>query len=128
MNISEVINSNLNQRLHNLRDEVKKNIIYGEEYLINKKSDNKNNKTEKNNNQIKDDILELINNDEEDQKLINEISIDDIKNSDKKGILGNINSFYNKYGYKYIELDFESPLREEYILFVLDRINDFFFD
>ena len=126
MNISEVINSNLNQRLHNLRDEVKKNIIYGEEYLINKKSDNKNNKTEKNNNQIKDDILELINNDEEDQKLINEISIDDIKNSDKKGILGNINSFYNKYGYKYIELDFESPLGEEYILFVLDRINDFF--
>ena len=126
MNISEVINSNLNQRLHNLRDEVKKNIIYGEEYLINKKSDNKNNKTEKNNNQIKDNILELINNDEEDQKLINEISIDDIKNSDKKGILGNINSFYNKYGYKYIELDFESPLGEEYILFVLDRINDFF--
>ena len=126
MNISEVINSNLNQRLHNLRDEVKKNIIYGEEYLINKKSNNKNNETKKKNNQSRDEIFELINKNEEEQKLIDEISIDDIKDSDKNEILGNINSFYNKYGYKYIEFNFESPLGEEYILFVLDRINDFF--
>ena len=125
MNISEVINSNLNQRLHNLRDEVKKNIIYGEEYLINKKS-NSNNESKKKNNQARDEIFELINKDEEEQKLIDGISIEDIKDSDKKGILENINSFYNKYGYKYIELNFESPLGEEYILFVLDRINDFF--
>ena len=120
MNISEVINNNLNQRLHNLRDEVKYNIIYGEEYLINKKSDNKNNKTGQKDIEYKDD------NDEEDQKLIKEISIDDIKKSDKKGILENMNSFYNKYGYKYIELNFDSPLGEEYILFVIDKINDFF--
>ena len=125
MNISEVINNNLNQRLHNLRDEVKYNIIYGEEYLINKKTDNKS-KSEKMNNHAKDEILDLINNDEEEQNLINEISVDNMKNSDKKGILENVNSFYNRYGYKYIELDFESPLGEEYILFVLDRINDFF--
>ena len=125
MDISEVINSNLNQRLHNLRDEVKKNIIYGEEYLINKKS-NSNNESKKKNNQARDEIFELINKDEEEQKLIDGISIEDIKDSDKKGILENINSFYNKYGYKYIELNFESPLGEEYILFVLDRINDFF--
>ena len=126
MNISEVINSNLNQRLHNLRDEVKYNIIYGEEYLINKKSGNKNNKSAQKNNQVDEDILDLINNDEEEQKLINEISIEDIKNSDKKGIVDNLNSFYNRYGYKYIEFNFESPLGDEYILFVLDRINDFF--
>ena len=126
MNISEVINSNLNQRLHNLRDEVKYNIIYGEEYLINKKSGNKTNKSAQKNIQMDDDILDLINNDEEEQKLINEISIEDIKNADKKGIVDNLNSFYNRYGYKYIEFNFESPLGEEYILFVLDRINDFF--
>ena len=126
MNISEVINNNLNQRLHNLRDEVKYNIIYGEEYLINKKSDNKNNKARQKDIEYKDEIYEIINHDEEEQKLINEMSIDDIKKSDKKGILDNMNSFYNKYGYKYIELNFESPLGEEYILFVIDRINDFF--
>ena len=94
MNISEVINNNLNQRLHNLRDEVKYNIIYGEEYLINKKTDNKS-KSEKMNNHAKDEILDLINNDEEEQNLINEISVDNMKNSDKKGILENVNSFYN---------------------------------
>ena len=126
MNISEVINNNLNQRLHNLRDEVKYNMIYGEEYLINQKSDNKNNKARQKDIEYKDEIYQIINHDEEEQKLINEISIDDIKNSDKKGILDNMNSFYNKYGYKYIELNFESPLGEEYILFVIDRINDFF--
>ena len=125
MNIEEVININLNQKLHNLKDEVKYNVIYGEELLINKKSDKQNNKSENKKKQIHDDIFDLVNNEEE-QKLINEQTIDDIKNSDKKEILGNLNSFYNKYGYKYIEFDFESPLGEEYILFVLDRINDFF--
>ena len=126
MNDTEAITNNLTQRLHNLRDEVKYNIIYGEEYLINKKSENKGNKSEKGIHNEKNDILEIINNEEEEQKLINEMSIDNMKNSDKKGIVDNVNSFYNKYGYKYIELNFESPLGEEYILFVLDRINDFF--
>ena len=126
MNDTEAITNNLTQRLHNLRDEVKYNIIYGEEYLINKKSENKSNKSEKGIHNEKNDILEIINNEEEEQKLINEMSIDNMKNSDKKGIVDNVNSFYNKYGYKYIELNFESPLGEEYILFVLDRINDFF--
>ena len=33
---------------------------------------------------------------------------------------------YNKFGFKYIEFNFENPTGEEYLLFVLDRINDFF--
>ena len=41
MNIEEVININLNQKLHNLKDEVKYNVIYGEELLINKNQINK---------------------------------------------------------------------------------------
>ena len=54
------------------------------------------NESKKKNNQARDEIFELINKDEEEQKLIDGISIEDIKDSDKKGILENINSFYNK--------------------------------
>ena len=124
LNVSEVINNNLDQRLHNLKDEVKYNIIYGEEILINKKQEKNINKKEidKKNNEIMDEISDLIINEEE-HKLINEMSIKDEYN---KGFIGNMNSFYNKYGYKFIDFSFESPIGEEYLLFVLDRINDFF--
>ena len=125
LNISEVINNNLDQRLHNLKDEVKENIIYGEELLINKKQEKNIMKKEiaKKNNEIIDEISDLISKNEEEHKLINE-STNDEKN--KNGFIGNTNSFYNKYGYKYIDFNFESPIGEEYLLFVLDRINDFF--
>ena len=67
LNIKEVINNNLGQRLHNLKDEVKSHIIYGEEYLINKKAEKNMNKKdmEKKNNEILDDISDLISNDDE---------------------------------------------------------------
>ena len=127
MNIDQVINNNLDQRLHNLKDEVKYNVIYGEEFLINKKAENNINKKEnKKNNELIDEIPDLISNDEEEQKLLNEISTKDINDRNKKGFIGNINSFFNKYGFKFIEYNFDSPLGEEYILYVLDRINDFF--
>ena len=126
LNISEVINNNLDQRLHNLKDEVKYNIIYGEELLINKKSEKNINKKEmdKKNNEIMDEISDLISNNEEDN-LINDISTKNPKAPNNKGFIGNINSFFNKYGYKFIDFNFESPIGEEYLLFVLDRINDF---
>ena len=53
----------------------------------------------------------------------------DKNKKDKKLNLNNskiMNSFYFKFGYKYIEFNFENPTGEEYLLFVLDRINDFF--
>ena len=125
-NVKEVINNNLDQRLHNLKDEVKSNIIYGEELLINKKAENNINKKDmdKKNNEIMADISDLISNNEEEHKLINDTN--DPTNLNNKGLIGNINSFYNKYGYKFIDFNFESPIGEEYLLFVLDRINDFF--
>jgi hypothetical protein len=128
LNISEVINNNLDQRLHNLKDEVKYNIIYGEELLINKKSEKNSNKKEmvKKNNEIMDDISDLISNNEEEHKLINDISNKNPKEPNNKEFIGNLNSFFNKYGYKFIDFNFESPIGEEYLLFVLDRINDFF--
>ena len=125
MNIEEVINNNLDQRLHNLKDEVKYNVIYGEESLINKKAEkNINKKDDKKDNELIDEIPDLLSTNEEEHKLLNEISTKDDQN--KKGFIGNLNSFYNKYGFKFIEYNFDSPLGEEYVLFVLDRINDFF--
>ena len=126
MNIGEVINNNLDQRLHNLKDEVKYNVIYGEELLNNRKTEKKksNKKSINNNNEVMDEISDLI--DEEDHRPLNEIYDEDWENSNEKAVLGNINSFYNKFGYKFIDYNFDSPLGEEYILFVLDRINDFF--
>ena len=128
LKIKEVINNNLDQRLHNLKDEVKSNIIYGEEYLINKKAEKNINKKdmEKKNNEILDEISDLISNDDEEHKLLNEMSGKDPNDPKNKDFIGNMNSFYNKYGYKFIDFNFESPIGEEYLLFVLDRINDFF--
>ena len=122
LNINEVINNNLDQRLHNLKDEVKSHIIHGEELLINKKSENNLNKKEMDNknNEMIDDISDLIPNNEEEHKLINE------NTTNQNSGFTNINNFYNRYGYKFIDFNFESPNGEEYLLFVLDRINDFF--
>ena len=125
LNVNEVINNNLDQRLHNLKDEVKSNIIYGEELLINKKAEKNINKKEMDN-KNNEEISDLISNNEEEQKLINDISTKNTKNQNKSGFTGNVNSFFNKYGYKFIDFNFESPNGEEYLLFVLDRINDFF--
>ena len=125
MDIEEVINNNLDQRLHNLKDEVKYNVINGEEYLINKKSEkNINKKDDKRNNDLIDEIPDLLSANEEEHKLLNEMPTKDEEN--KKGFIGNINSFYNKYGFKFLEYNFDAPIGEEYVLFVLDRINDFF--
>ena len=55
MNKSEVIEIILKKDYY-FRYEVKYNIFYGEEYLINKKSDNKNNKSDKKDIKINDDI------------------------------------------------------------------------
>ena len=126
MNIDEVINNNLDQRLHNLKDEVKYNIINGEEFLINKKSGKNHNKKEINgkNDEIIDEISGIIN--EEEKNPMKEMQTDDFQDSEKKNVVGNVNSFYNKYGYKFIDFNFEKPIGEEYILLVLDKINDFF--
>ena len=127
MNVREVINNNLDQRLHNLKDEVKYNVINGEELLINKKSEKNINKKEmKKNNASMNDISDLIANNEEEHKFLKEISTNDPRDPNNKAFIGNVNSFYNKYGFKFIEYNFESPIGEEFILFVLDRINDFF--
>ena len=130
MDIEEVENENLNRKLHNLKKEVKDNIIHGEEIMIkNSNYNNKNDgeKVEKNNEEEEDieieggnedlidsDIIEPTN---EKNKNIKKLNVNNIKNS---------NSFYNKFGFKYIEFNFENPTGEEYLLFVLDRINDFF--
>ena len=129
MNIEEVENENLNRKLHNLKDDVKKNIIHGEEILIkNSNYNNKNDgeKVEKNNDE--EEEIEIEGNEDLIDSDIIEDKNEKMKNIKKFNVNNseNSNSFYNKFGFKYIEFNFENPTGEEYLLFVLDRINDFF--
>ena len=124
MNIEEVENNDLDRKLHNLKEDIRYNIIRGEEILIqNSNYDNKN-IVEKEEIKDKEEI------DIEDERDIIDSSIPEGTSDKKKTIkkLNNsrVNSFYSKFGYKYIEFNFENPSGEEYLLFVLDRINDFF--
>ena len=45
---------------------------------------------------------------------------DNQKNEKRKKMVDkhNLNSFYYKFGYKYVEFNFENPTGEEYLLFV----------
>ena len=127
MDISEVENEELNRKLHNLKDEVKYNVIHGEEVLLNKsKYSSKKSEEEKEDKNKDDNDDEEI--EEEKEENIQEQNVNNIKNEKGKKIYDakNLNSFYYKFGYKYIEFNFENPTGEEYLLFVLDRINDFF--
>ena len=129
MDISEVENEDLNRKLHNLKDDVKYNVIHGEEILMNKSNFNKNKnveeKGEKNKEDNEEDEIEEDRNETVQEK--NNMNTN-AKNEKNKKITGsrNFNLFYYKFGYKYIEFNFENPTGEEYLLFVLDRINDFF--
>ena len=131
MNIDEVNNEDLNRKLHNLKDEVKKNVMLGEEILIKKSKYNNNNKSDIEKGEKNKEVEEEIDNDG-DHNLIDTSNMDsknDKNKKDKKLNLNSskdLNSFYNKFGYKYIEFNFENPTGEEYLLFVLDRITDFF--
>ena len=129
MEIDEVKNEDLNRKLHNLKDEVKSNVIHGEEVLINKSNfKNEAIKEEKKQEEEEEDIeIEAGNDDDLIESTITDTKNE--KNKNKKLNLNNsknLNSFYFKFGYKYIEFNFENPTGEEYLLFVLDRINDFF--
>ena len=131
MNIDEVNNNNLNRKLHNLKDEVKKNVIHGEEILIEKSNYANKNIIEKEERIKEEEEIEL--EEEGDNELIDTTTITETKNEKNKAKKKlninnskNINTFYYKFGYKYIEFNFEEPTGEEYLLFVLDRINDFF--
>ena len=129
MDISEVENEDLNRKLHNLKDEVKYNVIHGEEILMTKSNFIKNkNEEEKGEKNKEENEEEEIDEDKED-KIQEQKNMNNAKNEKNKKILGNktnMNLFYFKFGYKYIEFNFENPTGEEYLLFVLDRINDFF--
>ena len=130
MDIDEVNNEDLNRKLHNLKDEVRQNVIHGEEILINKSNYNNKNIVEKEerNNEEEDIEFDGGNDDDLIDSTINENSNEKNKKSKKLNINNPkyLNSFYSKFGYKYIEFNFENPTGEEYLLFVLDRINDFF--
>ena len=132
MNIDEVNNEDLNRKLHNLKDEVRKNVMHGEEILINKSkyNNNNNNKSDIEKGEKNKEVEEEM--DDGDHNLIDTTNMDTKTDKNKKDKNININSskdlnsFYSKFGYKYIEFNFENPTGEEYLLFVLDRINDFF--
>ena len=129
MDISEVENEDLNRKLHNLKDEVKYNVIHGEELLMNKSNYNQKKSEEEKNEKNKDDNDEEEIEEEKDENNQEHNNINNNDNHEKrKKYIGNknMNSFYFKFGYKYIEFNFENPTGEEYLLFVLDRINDFF--
>ena len=129
MDISEVENEDLNRKLHNLKDEVRYNVIHGEEMLMNKSNFNqKKNDDEKNDKNKEDNDEEEIEEEkEENAQEHNNINNNANHEKSKKVIeKKNLNSFYFKFGYKYVEFNFENPTGEEYLLFVLDRINDFF--
>ena len=126
MDINEVNNEDLNRKLHNLKDAVKENIIHGEEVLINKSNYNNKNMQEKEE-KDKEEDMDFENDDNLIDSGISESKTE--KNKNKKlnvNNIKNLNSFFHKFGYKYIEFNFENPTGEEYLLFVLDRINDFF--
>jgi len=131
MNIEEVNNENLNRKLHNLKEEVKQNVKHGEEILMNKSKYNNNNKSDIEKEEKNKEIEEEIDIDGE-NNLIDTSNMDtknDKNKKEKKSSSNNskvVNSFFSKFGYKYIEFNFENPTGEEYLLFVLDRINDFF--
>ena len=127
MDIDEVKNEDLNRKLHNLKDDVRTNVILGEEILINKSNyTNKNvQEKEEKEKEKEEDMDELEGDGDLIDSGISESKTDKDKNK-KFNKNKNLNSFYNKFGYKYIEFNFENPTGEEYLLFVLDRINDFF--
>ena len=127
MDISEVENEDLNRKLHNLKDEVKYNVIHGEEilmsksnFVVKKNEEEKNDKNKEDNDE--DDIVE----EKEENNEKNDLNSAKNEKSKKININKNFNCFYYKFGYKYVEFNFENPTGEEYLLFVLDRINDFF--
>ena len=129
MDISEVENEDLNRKLHNLKDEVKYNVIHGEEILMSKSNFNpKKNEEEKGDKNKEDNDEEEIEDEREENMQEQNNLNNNVKNEKNKKIIGNknMNSFYYKFGYKYIEFNFDNPTGEEYLLFVLDRINDFF--
>ena len=125
MDIDEVKNEDLNRKLHNLKDDVRENVIHGEEVLINKSNYSNKNVQEKEEKDKEEDIDDLEGDDNIIDSGINESKTEKNKNK-KSNKIKNLNSFYYKFGYKYIEFNFENPTGEEYLLFVLDRINDFF--
>ena len=108
-NIKECINKSSIRKKQNLKDEVKNNVIRGEEILISK---NQNKEKVGKKNEGEDDIVIDENQSAAEKKLTAEL----------------LNTFYYKFGYKYIEFNFEYPSGEEYLLFILDRINAFFLD
>ena len=129
MDISEVENEDLNRKLHNLKDEVKYNVIHGEEILMSKSDYNsKKNDEEKNDKNKEDNEDEDLDEDKDENIQETNNMNDNQKNEKRKKMVDkhNLNSFYYKFGYKYVEFNFENPTGEEYLLFVLDRINDFF--
>ena len=97
MNIQEVINNQLDQALHNLKEEVKDCIIKGEKNL----------KSQMNSNQKKEEKL----------KGKTENNKDNVESN-----------FFNKIGTKFIDYNFEHNIGAEYLIYVLDYINEFFLE
>lgn len=99
-NIKEVINTQLDRSIHNLKEEVKNFIIIGEKIIkenMQHQFGDKGNKKEK---------------------------------LDEKGELSKVSkqSFFDKIGYKFVEFDFDHEIGSEYLIFVLDHINEFFLE
>ena len=84
--ISEVINIQLDRKLHNLKEEVTNFVIQGEKTLI-----------------------------------TNYNNINKIDNN-------NTISFFDKIGYKFVEYNFNQEIASEYLIFVIDHINEFFLE
>ena len=112
MDIKEVENEDLNRKLHNLKDEVKYNVIHGEEMLMNKSNYNAKKNEEEKADKNKDDNDEEEIDEEKEENIQEQIGVDNnAKNEKNKKIFGNknLNSFYFQFGYKYIEFNFENP-------------------
>ena len=97
MNIQEVINNQLDQALHNLKEDVKNLIISGEKIL----------KSQMNSNQKKEEKLKIKTENNKDNTQSN---------------------FFDKIGTKFIDYNFEHNIGPEYLIYVLDYINEFFLE
>ena len=97
-NIKEVINTQLDRSIHNLKEEVKNFIINGEKI-------------------IQAQFSHQIIGDKANKK----------EKGDEKGKKQK-QTFFDKIGYKFVEFDFDHEIGNEYLIFVLDHINEFFLE
>ena len=96
--IKEVINTQLDRSIHNLKEEVKNFIINGEKI-------------------IQAQFSHQIIGDKANKK----------EKGDEKGKKQK-QTFFDKIGYKFVEFDFDHEIGNEYLIFVLDHINEFFLE